>query len=153
MLFRSKDTGQRWPGRMQFNKPVPIQEFNEWICSNWCSDIGIAPLDRNDFNDAKSELKWLEYTAIGIPTIASNFGPYKRAIRHNEDGILVDIPDFWFPALNELVLDAQKREKLVKNATERLHADYDIDKKANNWMEVFDCVYSSQAEPVSLEAT
>src|SRR5262249_14406983 len=140
-----KDSGERWPGRMRFDKPVPIQEYTNWICSNWQSHIGIAPLEWNDFNDAKSELKWLEYTALGIPTVASNFGPYKRSIRHNEDGMLVDIPEFWLPTFNELIKDKEKRQKLVNNATERLQNDFNLDKKARNWMEVFDCV----SEPVA----
>jgi hypothetical protein len=72
---------ERWPGRMRFDKPVPVQEYPNWICSNWQSHIGIAPIADNTFNDSKSELKWLEYTALGVPTVASDVGPYKRVMQ------------------------------------------------------------------------
>ncbi len=134
-----KNCGERWPGRMSFSKPVPVQEFNEWITSEWKSQIGLAPILNNDFNDSKSELKWLEYTALGVPVVASNCGPYKRTIKNGIDGLLVDVADFWAPAIASLLDDSKKRARLVEAATDRLHHDYDIDKKVNNWLEVFAC--------------
>jgi hypothetical protein len=39
--------------------------------------VGIAPLLDTPFNRCKSNLKLLEYGAVGLPTIASNVTPYK----------------------------------------------------------------------------
>src|SRR5437899_12979401 len=100
-----KDSGERWPGRMSFHGPVPAQQYEDWMCSNWKSHIGIAPLEKNAFNDAKSELKWLEYTALGIPTVASDFGPYKRAIGSGKDGFLTN--DNWELALTNLIENSE----------------------------------------------
>ncbi|MEM4067230.1 MAG: hypothetical protein QXV17_10285 [Candidatus Micrarchaeaceae archaeon] len=41
-------------------------------------DVGLAPLASNNFNRAKSHLKMLEYSAIGLPVLASNIEPYKE---------------------------------------------------------------------------
>jgi hypothetical protein len=41
-------------------------------------DIGLAPLAASDFNAAKSDLKVLEYASVGVPCVASDFGPYAR---------------------------------------------------------------------------
>lgn len=40
-------------------------------------DVAIAPIDHNDFNTCKSNLKLLEYGILGYPVIASDFGPYQ----------------------------------------------------------------------------
>ena len=139
------DCGERWPGRMSFSKPVPIQEFTPWLSKGWHSHVGLAPILNNPFNDAKSELKWLEYTALGVPVVASACGPYKRAIRDGIDGILVENDKFWLPAIESLLEDRRKRDRMVDAATERLHQDYDIDKKVTNWLEVFECAHSLAA--------
>lgn len=39
-------------------------------------DIGIAPLEVNEFNRSKSNIKALEYTAMGVPAVYSKIDPY-----------------------------------------------------------------------------
>jgi len=41
------------------------------------ADISLAPLENNRFNMSKSNIKALEGTALGVPMICSNVGPYK----------------------------------------------------------------------------
>lgn len=41
-------------------------------------DIGIAPLAYHAFNKSKSDLKALEYAALGIPVVATDYGPLQR---------------------------------------------------------------------------
>ena len=128
--------GERWPGRMRFDKPVPIQGYHDWITTNWQAHIGIAPIEANDFNDAKSELKWLEYTALGVPTVASDFGPYRRAIRDMETGLLGRCD--WESPLAHLIDNPSFAQRLVDNATDELHEKFDIRKRAKDWMNVFE---------------
>lgn len=44
--------------------------------------LAVAPLRETPFNEAKSDLKFLEYTLLGLPTIASRVGPYKALDQH-----------------------------------------------------------------------
>lgn len=139
-----RNCGERWPGRMRFDKPVPVQEYPEWMCKNWQSHIGIAPLLDNEFNEAKSEFKWMEYTALGACTIASDVGPYKRAIFTGLDGIRATN---WEDQLSLLIDNGKHmdcREWLLAGARERLETDYNIDKQAHRWLEVAECTYYSQ---------
>ena len=52
-----------------FNYPNYLQSLN--------IDLAIAPLEQNLFNECKSNIKALEYTASGIPGIYTNIEPYK----------------------------------------------------------------------------
>lgn len=51
-------------------------KFARWLASSSHFDIGIAPLVDNHFNSCKSDIKYLDYTALGIPTICSNSVAY-----------------------------------------------------------------------------
>jgi hypothetical protein len=42
-------------------------------------DLALAPLEHNRFNEAKSNLRILEYGALGWPVIASDIQPYRNA--------------------------------------------------------------------------
>lgn len=42
-------------------------------------DLALAPLERNAFNESKSNLRLLEYGAMGWPVIASDIEPYRGA--------------------------------------------------------------------------
>lgn len=80
-------------------------------------DINLAPLVNSIFNEAKSEIKWLEAALVKVPTVASNIGAFKEMIVDNETGILVNDLD-WFEKLDKLVQSQGNREFLAENAYE-----------------------------------
>jgi glycosyltransferase involved in cell wall biosynthesis len=79
-------------------------------------DIGLAPLAFNVFNRSKSDIKVLEYASLGIPSVASDFGPYADSITHGVTGFLVKQPHEWAKYLRQLVDDRQLREEMSINA-------------------------------------
>lgn len=105
-------------------------------------DIGIAPLDQNMlFNKSKSNIKWLEYSALEIPTIASNELPYQEII-HNKTGLIIDNDgDNWYNSLLELINDEPKRKFLGYNAKiwtrERYNVINLVDKMDEVYSEIF----------------
>jgi glycosyltransferase involved in cell wall biosynthesis len=78
--------------------------------------IGLAPLAYHAFNKAKSDLKILEYAALGIPVVATDFGPYSESVRHGVTGFLVKRPHEWARYLRELVNDEAMRTEMGENA-------------------------------------
>jgi glycosyltransferase involved in cell wall biosynthesis len=70
-------------------------------------DIAIAPLDVNAFNEAKSNLRLLEYGYMGWPTIATDIYPYRNAP-------VARVPNdtsAWVSAIRERVNDLDAAEK------------------------------------------
>ena len=95
---------------------VPPSQYPAYVSALSC-DIGIAMLDDNEFNLGKSDLKWLEYTAAGLPTIASNVGPYNVSIYPDITGLLVqNTVSSWCDAIQKLIDEAELRRKLVIDA-------------------------------------
>jgi glycosyltransferase involved in cell wall biosynthesis len=134
---RLEDCAERWPGKMAFDAPVPVQKFAKWFRDGFKGQIGLAPIIESDFNAAKSELKWLEYAALKVPTVASNTGPYARTIRHGEDGLLCGSNGAWRNALEALLEDRGLRQKIGLAAHERLRAEYDAEKRAGDWLRTY----------------
>jgi hypothetical protein len=79
-------------------------------------DIGIAPLAYHRFNRSKSDLKFLEYSSLGIPVVASDFGPYADSVIHGVTGFLVKRPHEWGGYLRDLVNDDAMRTEMGINA-------------------------------------
>lgn len=76
-------------------------------------DVNLAPLEVGDpFCEAKSELKFVEAGAVGVPTVASPTDAFAHAIADGANGFLADTTDRWLAALTRLVDDAALREAL-----------------------------------------
>jgi glycosyltransferase involved in cell wall biosynthesis len=103
-------------------KWYPINTYPQGV-KDLNMDIALAPLRDNDFNRGKSNLRWLEYSALKLPTIASNVEPFK-CIRDREDGILVTEPEEWIDAMSELIEDESLRRKIGEASYRRVKKDY-----------------------------
>jgi glycosyltransferase involved in cell wall biosynthesis len=90
-------------------------------------DIGIAPLRDNKFNRAKSNLRWLEYSALGLPCVASRVGHFEETIKDGEDGLLASNPDEFTRHLISLVDSKKLRKKIGAAAHARISLDFNVD--------------------------
>ena len=100
-------------------------------------DIGLAPIVSSDFNESKSYLKPLEYAAMGIPVVASNFGPYKEFVIDGVTGFLVGDREIeWKNAIRELVANPDLRESMGIKARE-LAAQHTFEGNWWRWAEAY----------------
>ena len=93
----------------------PIDKYPQWIAKQGF-DIGIAPLVDNEFNRGKSNLRWLEYSAMGIPTVASNVLHFSQSIKHGKTGLLAGTHAEWVSSLMKLINEPDVRENIGKAA-------------------------------------
>ena len=75
-------------------------------------DVCLAPLDRNEFNSCRSELKFIDAGMKKKVFIGENFGPYAASIKHNVNGLLVDEPEDWYTHIKSVILDEELRNSL-----------------------------------------
>lgn len=99
-------------------------------------DIGLAPIVSSQFNESKSYLKPLEYAALGIPVIASDFGPYREFVIDGVTGFLVRNKAQWSDRLRTLIADADLRESMGAKARE-IAAQHTIEGNWQRWAEVY----------------
>jgi len=85
-------------------------------------DVAIAPLEMNNFNDSKSDIKVAECSRYKIPLVASNVGCYEDTIVNGETGYLLDpgAPRTeWVRILSKLCKDKKHRIELGLNLHKR----------------------------------
>jgi len=125
-----------WAG--QYNGRVQMHDWVEISMLPYAMkdfDIGLAPLVDNAFNRAKTNLKWIQLAALGIPCVASPLAPYET-IRDGRDGVLVKDGD-WYGALAGLLDDKEKRIQIGLEARRTALAEWDLRKNAGKWVEIF----------------
>ncbi len=84
----------------EFHQPVPYRHYPEKLAS-LDLDLALAPLEINAFNECKSDLRILEYGALGWPVIATDIAPY----RVGPVTRLPNEPAAWVSAIRERVND------------------------------------------------
>lgn len=122
--------------------------INHWVaidnwpaaCKGWQIDIGIAPLMDINFNRAKSNLRWLEYSAMKLPTVASHVRPFAESIRPGKDGFLCRSQQSWYNALKELIVNEEKRRAVGETAYERVKTDFNLDVIAKRYKSVLEVI-------------
>jgi glycosyltransferase involved in cell wall biosynthesis len=90
------------------------------------SDIGLAPLPDNRFTRGKCSFKVLEYSAAGLPVIASPVGTNSEYVKEGTTGFLAASPEEWVARIIQLVESPQLRERMGRAGVE-LAASFDIE--------------------------
>lgn len=90
-------------------------------------DIGIAPLIDNSFNRGKSNLRWLEYSAMSIPTVASNVGNFKETVKDGVDGLLANNLEEFEKHLCGLIENKAWRREMGRAAYARVYRDFNTE--------------------------
>lgn len=86
-------------------------QFASYFSRKEC-DILIAPLVDNEFNRAKSNLKFLEYSIQGVPGVYSKLPPYEDIIEHGTNGFLAEDILEWETHLETLIRDPLLRNRM-----------------------------------------
>jgi glycosyltransferase involved in cell wall biosynthesis len=77
----------------------------------------LVPLEDSEFNRCKSNIKWLEYSAAGVPGAYSDLTPYQSSVGHRESGLLVgNSQASWLNAMDVLISDPQAVSSMISNS-------------------------------------
>lgn len=92
-------------------------EFVRWLVQQGPFDVGLAPLVSSEFNDCKSDIKFLDYSALGIVSCLSDVPAYRGIIGEQQLALLArnDV-DGWFEQLNALVTGQVDMENIAARA-------------------------------------
>lgn len=103
-------------------------------------DVAIAPLDFNNFNDSKSEIKVAECGRYGIPLVATNCGCYDETIVNGETGYLIDPTNDrreWARILTKLCKDPKHRIEMGQNLKRITDNAFDLGKNVYGRIELY----------------
>ncbi|HEV2264779.1 MAG TPA: glycosyltransferase [Stellaceae bacterium] len=113
----------------EFHDWVPIPEYPAKLAS-LSLDLGVAPLEFNPFNEAKSNLRLLEYGVLGIPVICTDIVPYqgdmpvRRVKNRHRD---------WVKAIREMAADRAACQREGEALRQVVLADWMLDQHLDDW--------------------
>lgn len=119
--------------------PAVSYEYEEFAAyfQTQTADIFLAPLVDNPFNQAKSPLKFFEYSALGTPGIYSDLNAFNKVVIHGENGFLANSIDDWHKYIKILIDNSNLRFSIANNAQKTLKDSYLLSKNAYQWHEVY----------------
>jgi len=120
---------------------VEYPQFLPWFTGNVRWDIALAPLRDTPFNRAKSDIKFLDYAALGAPGIYSDLPVYSDSVRHGETGLLAaNTTESWMTALRALIDKPTLRRELASNARRYLHNERILARRATDWAAALEAI-------------
>ena len=103
---------------------IEFCEYGEYLGYLSECDISIAPLENYIFNEAKSNIKFLEASIVKVPSICSPRSAFTSVIVDGENGLLAEKFTDWKQALGRLVTCAQLRNSLAEAAYQTVLDQY-----------------------------
>lgn len=116
---------------VEVHNPVVFEQYPNTLAA-LDLDLAVAPLAYNRFNQCKSNLKLLEYGALGWPVVCSDIEPYRDA----PVARVPNTPAAWINTIREHVddLDASRREGDALRAW--IHEHWMLDDHLDEWLRV-----------------
>ncbi|WP_066801874.1 glycosyltransferase [Moraxella oblonga] len=110
--------------RIALPKSTDYISFVNWLQKrvNW--DIGIIPLCRDEFNQSKSNLKFLEYSALRLPVVVSNHSVYESVAMNEQNALVANTTEEWIHALSRLIESKSLRDSLSKKARHLIESKF-----------------------------
>jgi glycosyltransferase involved in cell wall biosynthesis len=95
--------------------------YLDWLAG---CDISLAPLENTDFNNAKSNIKYIEAAMLGLPSICSPRQAFVDAVRNGVNGFVAGTTAEWRSALEALAGSEALRLKMGSAAHDHVLSRY-----------------------------
>ena len=129
------------PGQLEFY-PWVETPAHPYRLASLDIDIAIIPLKDTIFNRSKSNIKWVEFSSLEIPSITSYVQPYDSIQDADEinKGIFVENNDIngWSKGFETLIQDKALRHEIGRNARQFVEKNFDINTQYMQWVNAFE---------------
>jgi glycosyltransferase involved in cell wall biosynthesis len=100
-------------------------------------NIGIMPLEPDEWSEGKCGFKLIQYLSLGIPAVASPVGVNNNIIEDGRNGFLCVSPEEWESALVRLLSDRALRTRLGFNGQEKMRHHFSLESNEQNFLSLF----------------
>lgn len=114
----------------EYHPLVPMADYPAYLAS-LNLDIAVAPLAMTPFNQAKSNLRLLEYGMLGLPVICTDIDPY----RNSPACRVANVVQEWIDALRARIHDADAREAEGRAMRQWVHHNFILEHHINQWVD------------------
>lgn len=127
---------------------IPINQLNyvrfadAFLEQDW--DIFISPLRDDPFNQAKSGLKFLEYSTHGLPGVYSRLTPYESIVIDGQTGFLAGDLKEWEGYLARLIEQPELRRQLGYEAQKTVIQKWLLSKNYSAWLKAYQQAFNRE---------
>jgi glycosyltransferase involved in cell wall biosynthesis len=130
-----------WPQELQSVaceriRSLPFSDYPTYLRHVGRAHIGLAPLEPGIVTDAKSAIKWMEYSLMGLASVVSPTATYQEILKDGSDVLFASDRQGWVQALERLIHNPQLRSQLAVNAQQRADALFGQAQGQRFWQEL-----------------
>lgn len=123
--------------------PLKNYKFLPWNKDSEIPDllnmhIGVMPLHNEETEKGKCGFKAIQYMALGIPALVSPVGVNTIIVDDGVNGYICYNPEDWEKYIRQLINDAGLREKIGKNARDKISQYYSVKSTAASFLNLFE---------------
>ncbi|MEO9473973.1 MAG: glycosyltransferase [Cyclobacteriaceae bacterium] len=100
-------------------------------------DIGVMPLEDNEWSKGKCGFKLIQYLSLGIPAVASPVGVNAEIVIHNETGLIATTSHQWLEALKQLLESEGLRKKMGDSGRKLIETKYSVESQQERFLQLF----------------
>lgn len=123
--------------RIEFHNwvPTPAYPYKTAILD---ADLSLIPLDDTPFSNCKSNIKWVEQSALFVPSVCSLVSPYKEAY-NGANGVFVEnnSVEGWIAGISYMIENPIDRWNMAGEARRTVERDNDINKEVLRWHQAY----------------
>lgn len=122
--------------KREYHPFVKVEEYMNKLAS-LKFDIGICPVNDTVFNSAKSNIKWMEFSSLRIPTVVAGVSCYTDYVEHGRTALVAKKEMDWYRHLKRLIQDAELRKTLATNAYDEVYNNYNMATNVKMWEKLY----------------
>jgi GT2 family glycosyltransferase len=113
----------------EYHPWVPLHDYAAKLAS-LDLDLAVAPLEYHPFNETKSNLRLLEYGAVGYPVLCTDILPYQGGLPVTRTQ---NRPRDWMRALREMVADRAALQRAGEALRQAVIRDWMLEDHLDEW--------------------
>ncbi|MGF1705997.1 glycosyltransferase [Enterovibrio baiacu] len=119
--------GKLYPFQNSYEEYIQLVHSRKW-------NLALAPFIDDYFWSFKTDNKYREYSALGIPAIYSNVEPYSSVVTDAENGFLVENEkESWASKILEVLRSEHNLAKISETSNRDVRDRYDINVVSRVW--------------------
>ena len=129
LLARNAQLSLDLLGHLQLPEPLlpfaerircrPFTAYGPYLRQLGQADIGLVVLEPGTFTDAKSAIRWMEFSLLGLASVLSPTATYTELLEPGREALFARGVEHWIQAVQRLIDDPAGRHALAQRAQAR----------------------------------
>lgn len=114
-------------------RSYPVSDYGTYLARLGEGDVGVVPLEPGTFTDAKSAIRWMEFSYLGIPAVLSPSRTYTEILQEGIHACFAPDQQSWVDQLERLIRDPGESHALASRAQRHAQRLFAPEQAAQHW--------------------